>query len=208
MIAFRRLAANVAVLAAFAALALIASAFVPTLFGYESHIVTSGSMGRAVPVGSVALTRMVDARTVDVGDVVTLRAPHGRTPVTHRVIEIQRDSARVVLRTKGDANTVPDPERAALGGRVARVERVVPLVGYLVAFARSPLGLLVFFVFPIFTLVSDRRKRARHDEPAARPSDPIPTPQPAPRMPMGFGIGTPVVTMTSTSWQPPPSGPR
>ncbi|HEX9775320.1 MAG TPA: signal peptidase I [Actinomycetota bacterium] len=171
-----RLTRAVATLAVAGLVLLLASAFVPTLFGYESMIVTSGSMGSAAPKGSVVLTRMVDARSIGTGDVISWRYPGRDATITHRVTSVERDGSQVVLRTKGDANATPDYEPVRLSSAVARVERVVPLAGHVVRVARSPVGGVVLFVLPIIGLALDGKKRRRT---RALPPDSSPGPVPA-----------------------------
>lgn len=165
--------------AALGAVVLLAFAFVPTLFGAEALIVTSGSMGDAAPIGSVAVTRMIDGRAVSVGDVITFRYPTSPTSITHRVIEVTTQNGVPVFRTKGDANPAADPVPVPISGRIHRVERVVPYAGRIVMFARTPAGIALLLLVPIAGLVIDdrRRKRAR-SAPVAAPAAP-----PAPRHP-------------------------
>lgn len=148
--------------AALGAVVLLSFAFVPTLFGAEALIVTSGSMGDAAPIGSVAVTRLVDGRAVSVGDVISFKYPTSRIPTTHRVLEVTTQDGIPVFRTKGDANAAADPVPVPISGRVHRVERVVPYAGRIVAFARTPAGGVALFLVPIAGLLLDdqRRKRA------------------------------------------------
>lgn len=147
--------------AAAGTLVLLGASFAPTLLGYESFIVTSGSMGRANPVGSVAVTRMVDARTIRTGDVVSFQT-ESASRITHRVIAVTEEDGQRVFQTKGDANLLPDPEPLRLtSGRVARVEWSVPYAGHLVRNVRTPAGALLLFALPILGLLLDRRKRPR-----------------------------------------------
>lgn len=147
--------------AAAGTLVLLGASFAPTLLGYESFIVSSGSMGRANPVGSVAVTRMVDARTIRTGDVVSFQT-ESASRITHRVIAVTEENGQRVFETKGDANLLPDPEPLRLtSGKVARVEWSVPYAGHLVRHVRTPAGGLLLFALPILGLLLDRRKRAR-----------------------------------------------
>lgn len=149
--------------AALGAVALLAFAFLPTLFGAEALIVTSGSMGDAAPTGSVAVTRLVDGRSVSVGDVISFRYPSSPTTITHRVIEVTTENGIPVFRTKGDANPAADPVPVPISGRVHRVERVVPHAGRIVAFARTPAGAALLFLVPIAGLTVDSLRRKRAD---------------------------------------------
>lgn len=150
-------------LGALGAVVALGVSFVPTLMGYESLIVTSGSMGRAMPVGSVATTRMVDARAIAAGDIVSFRTDESEPPTTHRVIRIADEDGRRVLATKGDANPAEDPRPLVLAGDIHRVEWVVPYAGYIVWFARSPAGGALLFLLPMagLTVELGRKRRVR-----------------------------------------------
>ena len=145
--------------AASAATFLLALSFVPTLFGFESLIVASGSMGRTLPIGSVALTRAVEAKAISVGDVVSFRHRGESETVTHRVVALEDEVGRVAFTTKGDANSDPDPESVIVSGRIHRVEYVVPLAGQVIRYARTPFGGVALILVPIVGLVIDRRAR-------------------------------------------------
>lgn len=152
--------------AATGSLGLMGLALVPTAFGYESQIVASGSMGTAAPTGSVALTRIVDVKAISPGDVVSFRYPGRTTTITHRVTQItEEEGGRRILTTKGDANAAADPEPLRLSsGTIARVEHVLPYAGYLVGYARTPIGWAILLVGPLAGLVLDgRRRRARRN---------------------------------------------
>lgn len=145
-----------ATLALVAAAAAVAGVALPALFGYRSLLVVNGSMGRAVPVGSVAVVEGIGVEAVRVGDVVTVGRPGASLPVTHRVVGIERDRLGWILFTKGDANASADPEPfRATSGRVDRVRWVVPLVGYLIAGARTPAGVSVLLGLPLAGLACE-----------------------------------------------------
>jgi signal peptidase I len=99
--------------------------------GYKPIAVYSGSMVPTIRVGGLAVDRVVAARDVRVGDVITFEDPyvHGRL-VTHRVIRIFHTSHGLAYRTKGDANRARDPWTVELPGRVGRMSFSVPYAGY------------------------------------------------------------------------------
>jgi len=140
------------VAALLAATVLLAAAVLPTAAGFTPLLVTSGSMGRAAPVGSVVLGRGVDAAQVRVGDVVLLPRPD--TPVLHRVIETQRDQGKVVVRTKGDANADPDSQPTVLPLRVVRAVWTVHHVGHALWVVKTPLGWVLFVLAPAAALTA------------------------------------------------------
>jgi len=81
------------------------------------------------------------------------------------VIAVKHDGLQVILTTKGDANSSPDPDPVVVTARIHRVEHVVPYAGYLVRDARSPMGDVALFLIPITGLSLDgpiRAARRRH----------------------------------------------
>ena len=129
----------------------LAVSLAPRLLGYSSVIVYGGSMADSIPVGSIAVTKEVHPEDVAVGDVIVFYPPTtspDRSPLMHRVVSVREEDGQRLFRTKGDANPTPDPTEAALLGTGSRVVYTVPYVGYLVSFARTPLGWTLLLVLP------------------------------------------------------------
>jgi signal peptidase len=109
------------------------------LFGYAPVVVYSGSMEPRIPVGSLAVTKPVPSRSIEVGDVITFSDPYvANKLVTHRVVRIvERPNRVLAYRTKGDANAVRDPWLVELPGEVGLFKLAVPWVGYALVYART-----------------------------------------------------------------------
>lgn len=127
------------ILLAGAAVLLLVVGVGPLTGAYRLATVVTGSMAPGMPVGSLAVVVPVNPAVVQVGDVITFRAP---TPdhevVTHRVVEILAGGPHPVLRTKGDANTSADPWAVRLGGPQAwRRVAVAPWAGSAIRLLRS-----------------------------------------------------------------------
>jgi signal peptidase I len=114
--------------------------------------------------GDAIIVRSVPARTLAVGDIVTLpdRGAGART-VTHRLIAQTRDGTGMSVVTKGDAST--GSERWSIGAEdhVARVVVRVPALGRLAGFLSLPLtraaALIVFLVLIVITGGSEPLRR-------------------------------------------------
>lgn len=111
-----------------AAVGLIAMVLVFCAYFFNISIILfrTGSMEPAIPAGSAALVREIEAAEVTVGDVLTVDRP-GEMPVTHRVTSVEPGNAvgERVITMQGDANDSPDPEPYTITeGRV--VLRSVP----------------------------------------------------------------------------------
>jgi signal peptidase len=133
--------------------------------GYRPVAVYSGSMRPTLGVGSLAVDRVVPARSVRVGDVITFNDPYvkGRL-VTHRVVQIVPTKEGLAYRTKGDANAARDPWAIRLTGHVGRVAFHVPVAGYVLYYAhtREVRGALLA-VFAVLLLVAVLRRIWRTD---------------------------------------------
>ncbi len=150
---------------------LLAASLGPRLYGYSPVIVYGGSMADTIRVGSIAVTKEIRAEDVAVGDVIVFRPPDtapDRLPVMHRVVSIREEDGQRIFRTKGDANAAPDPWEMYIQGRGARVVYSVPYVGYLVNFAKTPLGCTLLLLLPVgyLGLTTLRRIWARGVQPA------------------------------------------
>ncbi|CUR54686.1 membrane hypothetical protein [metagenome] len=115
--------------------------FAAAAFGLTPLVFRSGSMSPAISAGALALAHEVPAGDLRVGDVVSVDGADG-VRVTHRIEAVTADGDAAVLTLRGDANQAPD----ASTYRVSSADRVlfdVPGLGYVVAAAASPAGVLL-----------------------------------------------------------------
>lgn len=118
--------------------------------GLATYIVTGGSMEPAIHKGSLVLVQPSSPSEVKTGDVITFQH-YGQT-TTHRVIQIAQTAQGEAFTTKGDANTVADPEAKTFSGQVGIVRMTIPVAGYVTAYvqaywrlALSVVAAIVFF---------------------------------------------------------------
>ncbi len=113
----------------------------------QVKVVKSGSMEPAIQTGSIVIDR--PAESYKVGDVITFGADtKTQIPTTHRIVAITGEGSSEVFTTKGDANDAPDPVQTPLSGVHGRVILTVPYVGYVLNFARQPLGFALLVGVP------------------------------------------------------------
>lgn len=122
----------------------------PTLAGADhAFVVLSGSMAPELDPGDVVFVDAVDPLGLQVGDVVTYRAPHEPDVlVTHRVIEILTDGDRVRYRTQGDANEDPDPFVVHPEMVVGTHAWTLPSWGLLLLLPRTRIGYVLLVLLP------------------------------------------------------------
>jgi signal peptidase len=133
---------------------------VPQVVGADqSYVVLSGSMEPAMSPGDVIIVNSVPASAIERNDVITFGGQGGDTPTTHRVIEVVEQDGTTAFRTQGDANDDPDgalvtPDQ--IQGKVlspAGYLLVIPFIGYLINFASTQSGLVLFVALPVSLLV-------------------------------------------------------
>jgi len=135
----------------------IALLFVGTkidVLGYEVKIVKSGSMEPEIATGGIVVVR--EMPSYGVGDVVTYEAPaRGDLAVTHRIVEARGSGAGASYITKGDANEDVDPNAVRARSIIGAVVFSVPYLGYIIEFARTPLGFGLLIGLPALVIILD-----------------------------------------------------
>lgn len=123
--------------------------------------VLSGSMAPRMPTGSAVLTWKTPLRQLHVGSVVAYGIPVGDHHVEmHRVTRLKRVPAGVIIKTKGDANSTPDPWSAHLSGTTFwRVGQDVPLAGWPIVYLQRPLIRLAATLAAAFGFLFSSRRR-------------------------------------------------
>lgn len=76
--------------------------------------VLTGSMAPGIPIDTLVVSAPVAASEVTVGQVIVFMPPAayttpGARPVVHRVVSVSTEKGVLEIRTKGDANSEPDP---------------------------------------------------------------------------------------------------
>jgi len=142
-------------LGAFAMLALLLlTSIVPIPGNIETKIVQSGSMEPAIHTGSLVILRPEES--YEVGDIVTFgRDDKDHVPVTHRIVEKETGDGAVTYTTKGDANEDPDPNTLRKNEVIGKVLFSLPYVGYLLDFAKTPIGFGLLIGIPALFVIYD-----------------------------------------------------
>jgi signal peptidase len=134
-------------------LVLIETALLP---GYELRIVQSGSMEPALQTGGVVVIRSQTER-YQIGDIITFGTDAAnQLPTTHRIIGDTIQNGQLAYQTKGDANDAADANPVLASAIRGKVVFDIPYLGYLLDFARQPLGFLFLIVIPaLFVLIEE-----------------------------------------------------
>jgi len=144
--------------------------------GLGTFVVTGSSMEPVIQKGALVIVEPVSPSLINRGDIITFE--HYGQMTTHRVIAIDSsNSASPTFTTKGDANTVADPEPVHFPGQVGIYRTSIPLVGYAIVYvqaywrlALTGIAALVFLICAgmlVFSNTTVMRPRARRQ--ARRP---------------------------------------
>lgn len=111
----------------------------PSIFGYSSAVVMSGSMSGTFEVDDMVVIHEKDSYSV--GDIVTYKT--STNLVTHRIKEITPDGCYI---TQGDANNTPDKDPVEKDNVVGCVVKIIPKAGLIISALKSPLGMLCIVI--------------------------------------------------------------
>ena len=130
----------------------VLAATVPALFGWSSITVLGSSMGRELPVGSVAVTKKVPADRIRTADVILFSSARGGVPTLHRVIRFETVDGKRVAVTKGDSNATEDTTPVAMDRSGSVVQYHIPFLGYLFATLANNARFILFLFAPLALL--------------------------------------------------------
>lgn len=116
--------------------------------------VESGSMEPAISTGSLVTVNPQRAYTK--GDIISFSyyTDGNRDPViTHRIDKISSEDGITLYTTKGDANNISDLNYIRIENIIGRVTFQVPLVGYVISWARTIPGFIVLIILPTLLII-------------------------------------------------------
>lgn len=103
--------------------------------------VLTGSMTPTFRPGAAIITRTVPVDQVRVGQVAVVVPPGHTAAFAHRIVSVSGDPAHPTIRTKGDANSAPDPWSVRLSGSsVPEVAAHLPSLGRVLVLPHQPAG--------------------------------------------------------------------
>lgn len=124
---------------------------VPDFFGIKPFIVITGSMEGTIDGGDLVITKEVDPKTLEVGDIISYSI--GQSVITHRIIDTTEVDGEPAFITKGDANDAEDDEPVIFD----QVESIylfrISGLGNVAMFMQTPQGMLVFIGIPLCLFV-------------------------------------------------------
>jgi len=133
---------------------LLLVSIVPVPGNIKVKIVQSGSMEPAIKVGAVVIIK--PSNEYHIGDVIMFgEDTKTKVPTTHRIVADEVRSGVFYYTTKGDANEDPDPQQIAQSEVIGKVLFSIPYLGYILDFAKKPLGFALLIGVPAAIVVFD-----------------------------------------------------
>ncbi len=124
---------------------LLATIILPK-FDYSLIVIRSGSMEPTIKTGSALLIKKQSEYKE--GDVITF-VKIGKEIVTHRITQVAKnDNGEITYKTKGDANDAEDVFSVKNSRVLGKTVIVMPYVGYMIAFFKSKLGVVLLILLP------------------------------------------------------------
>ncbi|MCA9361844.1 signal peptidase I, partial [Candidatus Kaiserbacteria bacterium] len=125
--------------------------YLPIDTNVELRIVQSGSMEPAISTGSLIL--VWPQTSYRVGDVIMFEDHNAAVTTTHSIVDIVEDAGVTRFVTQGDANEDPDNASVATGDIYGAVAFSLPKAGFVLDFARQPVGFMLLIVLPALLLI-------------------------------------------------------
>ena len=141
-----------------------------TVFGHPVLVVLSGSMSPAISTGDLIVDDPVSASralTLRPGEIITFYdRPGSTTVITHRIVGVVHRNGRVLYRTQGDRNAVPDSTLRPASTVIGTYAVKIPRGGTFLLNVRRPLVLALLLAAPILWLLAGPLRRRANDLPA------------------------------------------
>ena len=119
---------------------------VPSIFGYSSLMVATGSMSGTIEEGDLIIIK--DTDDYKIGDIVTFFQDGDDIPTTHRIYNIDENGN---WKTRGDANNSYDKRSITNDEIIGEVVLVIPYVGTFIDWAVEGGGLI--YIIGIFLIL-------------------------------------------------------
>ena len=129
------------------------------------YTIVSPSMEDTINVHDVIFIKQTDPSKLKKDDIITFYSTNtffGRTPITHRIVEVINTDGTYSFVVKGDANEIPDEEVVIEENILGKVYFVIPKLGGIQYFLASKKGILLAILIPsVGILVYDIYKITR-----------------------------------------------
>lgn len=133
---------------------LLFATLIPIPGNFEVKIVKSGSMEPTIKTGGIVF--IAPSQNYKLGDVITFgQDTKTQIPTTHRIVKVEGEGSSKKFITKGDANDAEDPNPVSLSSVNGKVLFSMPYLGFVLDFAKKPLGFVFLVGIPALSIIVD-----------------------------------------------------
>lgn len=133
---------------------IILASILPIPGKLEIKIVKSGSMEPTIKTGALVVIK--PESSYKIGDVITFgKDTKTEVPTTHRIVADRVENGMLIYTTKGDANEDKDTKEIKKDEIIGKNIFSVPYLGYIMDFAKQPLGFALLVGLPALYIVYD-----------------------------------------------------
>ena len=141
---------------------------IPSVGGLFPLVVLSDSMHPKIQSGDLIICKKQEVSDVKIGDIICFydTSLSSKSLVTHRVSDIVYEDNAIAFRTKGDANNMVDETLVSIDDVAGVYKMRIPLIGHVVLFMQSKVGLIVCSVVPligVIVYITCSKKKKEHD---------------------------------------------
>ena len=119
---------------------------------FSGYVIVSQSMVPTINVNDAIVVKRVNNDKYAIGDVITFQSEENNYegyPITHRIIQKEEMSEKESsYTTKGDNNSIADPDRVYTEDIYGRVMFVIPKLGYFKSFLAKPSNFFLCVLIP------------------------------------------------------------
>lgn len=140
---------------------------VPSVFGYKSFVVVSGSMESEINSGDLIFVKNIDVNDLKVNDIVAFR-DNDNLVTTHRIVDEVNINNQKCFKTKGDSNNLIDEGIVCEKQIEGKYQFKIAAVGNFIMFIQKPMGftimMLSILIICIFIYFASSKKIDRMSE--------------------------------------------
>lgn len=118
---------------------------VPSIFGYKSFIVLSGSMESKIDIGDLVIVKQTKFNDLKVNDIIAFR-DNENLVTTHRIIDEVNVNNQKCFKTKGDSNNTEDEGVVCEKQVEGKYQWKIAKIGSFIMFIQTPLGFMIMML--------------------------------------------------------------
>lgn len=139
----------------------------PSVFGYKTYVIISGSMTPYLEIGDIVLVKEIEQSELNTGDIISFRS--GNSVITHRITNVEQDAkGNILYETKGDSNNSTDSNKVNFNEIEGKYIQKIPWLGNLALLLKNKIVLiwiiLIFYMVYMHNSKVEQRRLMRKEK--------------------------------------------